>query len=579
MSDKVERNPYSTATRGLWRTFVIVGLFSAIVNILMLTGPMFMLQVYDRVLSSGSVATLQGLFLIVVGLYAFMALYDFLRARLLSRASYRLDQTVGAVAFAKWVRGGSDPGDKMTRPLSDLGVVRQFLGSPGVLGIFDLPWVPFYLAVVMFIHPWLGWLAIGGAGVVVVMALANQWTTRMHYARAMAMDGTESFFVEQARRNAEAVLPLGMLDRVKNRWSEMHTAGLAIGQVGGDRAEGFTASSKAFRMLLQSALLGLGGYLALQQEITPGMIIAGSIIAGRALAPLDQVIGNWRGIVRTREAHKRLKETLDNQKPANIAMRLPEPKGFVNLVNVYKYPPERLAGGEQPPILQQISFELEPGDALGVIGPSASGKSTLARLLIGSWRPDAGEVRLDGATLDQWQPEELGQFIGYLPQSLELLSGTIRDNICRFDPEAQDEDIIAAARIAGVHEMVLKLAEGYGTRIGYGTPQLSGGQVQRIGLARAVYGMPKLVVLDEPNSNLDASGDEALSQAIATMREAGSTVVVMAHRPSAIAAVTKVLVLKEGRVVHFGPKDEVLRKATRPTPVETPQRKGVVHAS
>lgn len=577
MSETRDRSPYAAATKPLWRTFVIVGIFSAIVNVLMLTGPMFMLQVYDRVLSSGSVATLQALFLIVVGLYAFMALYDFLRARLLSRASYRLDQALGAEAFSKWVRGGADPGDRMTRPLNDLTVVRQFLGSPGVLGIFDLPWVPFYLAVVMFIHPWLGWLAIGGAAVVIVIALLNQWSTRIHYARAMAMDGTESFFVEQARRNAEAVLPLGMLDRVQNRWADMHRTGLATGQVGGDRAEGFTASSKAFRLLLQSALLGLGGYLALKQEITPGMIIAGSIIAGRALAPLDQVIGNWRGIVRTREAHRRLKEAMDKPKPASVALRLPDPKGFVRLDNVYKYRDASPVTSEHPPILQQISFHLEPGDALGVIGPSASGKSTLARLLIGSWRPDAGEVRLDGATLDQWEAEDLGRFIGYLPQSLELLAGTIRDNICRFDPDASDEDIVKAARIAGVHEMVLKLTEGYGTQIGYGAPQLSGGQIQRIGLARAVYGMPKLVVLDEPNSNLDASGDEALSQAIGTMREAGSTVVVMAHRPSAIAAVTKVLVLKEGRVAHFGDKEEVLRKATRPTPVESPRRE-VGHA-
>ena len=567
MAGDAERKPYAAAIRRLWRTFVVVGLFSAIVNVLMLTGPMFMLQLYDRVLSSGSVATLQGLFVIVVVAYAFLAIYDFLRTRLLSRASYRLDQAVGQHAFSLWVRSGSDPKAKLSRPLSDLSVVRGFLASPAVLGIFDLPWVPFYLAVVFFIHPWLGWLAIAGAAVVVMLALANQFLTRKAYAKAMAMDGVESFFVEQARRNAEAVVPLGMLGRVRNRWAEMHASGLATGQVGGDRAEGFTASSKAFRLLLQSALLGLGGYLALQQEISAGMVVAGSIIAGRALAPLDQVIGQWRGIVRAREANRRLKETLGDIRPEAVAVSLPAPHGAVSVSNVTKFPPEDSAASEQPPILAQVSFKLEPGDALGVIGPSASGKSTLARILIGSWRPDTGEMRLDGATLDQWHPEELGRYIGYLPQSLELLAGTIRDNICRFDPEAEDEDIISAARIAGVHEMILKLPEGYGTRIGYGTIQLSGGQIQRIGLARAVYGMPKLVVLDEPNSNLDASGDEALSAAITTLREAGSTVVVMAHRPSAIAAVNKVLVLRDGRVAHFGDKDEVLRKATRPAPV------------
>jgi PrtD family type I secretion system ABC transporter len=561
------KNPLRLAIGQMRRTFIWVGLFSAGVNILMLTGPMFMLQVYDRVLASGSFATLQGLFIIVVVLYGFLGLYDFLRTRLLSRAGYRLDKTVGSHAFDLWVRSGADPRSKLARPLSDLSIVRGFLASPSMLGFFDLPWIPFYLAIVFFVHPWLGYLAIFGSLFVITLALINQFVTRKPYAQAMSMDGTESFFVEQSRRNADAIVPLGMLGPLQHRWQEMHAAGLATGQIGGDRGEGFAAISKAFRMLLQSSLLGLGGYLALKQEISPGMIVATSIIAGRALAPVDQVIGQWRNVVRAREAFRRLKETLDVNVDQIQKVQLPEPTGKLDLRGVTKFNMLDGQGAERPPILQQISFALEPGDALGVIGASASGKSTLARILVGAWMPDRGEVRLDGATYDQWDPNVLGRYIGYLPQSLELLAGTVKDNIARFDSDASDEAVIEAATIAGVHDMILQLPDGYATQIGYGTPPLSGGQVQRVGLARALYGMPKVVVLDEPNSNLDATGDEALARAISHLRQAGSTVVVMAHRPSAIEAVNKVMVLREGAIVEFGDKAEVLRKATRPAPV------------
>ncbi len=558
-------NSYDIALRRLKRSFWLVGLFSALVNILMLTGPMFMLQVYDRVLSSGSVPTLQGLFVIVVVLFAFLGLYDFLRTRLLSRAAYRLDQDVGAKAYDIWMRSGLRSGGLPSRPLNDLSVVRGFLPSPAMLGFFDTPWIPFYLFIVFLVHPWLGFLTLGGLGVVVAVALLNQLTTHKPYERAMAMDGAESFFVEQTRRNAESIVPQGMAGRLQSRWSETHRRGLATGQQGGDRAEGFTAGAKAFRMLLQSALLGLGGYLALQQEISAGMIVATSIIAGRALAPVDQVIGQWRAILRAREANRRLHATFAAEERASaLKAELPAPEGHLAVRGLTKFAPGTGAGGERPPILDQVSFQLEPGDAVGVIGPSASGKSTLARLLVGAWAPDAGEVRLDGATLEQWPETALGQHIGYLPQHLELLAGTIRDNIARFDPDADDADVIEAARIAGVHEMILQLPQGYMTELGYGLQPLSGGQMQRLGLARALYGRPRYVVLDEPNSNLDSSGDEALGRAILHLREQGTTVVVMAHRPSAIAAVNKVLVLHSGRVGEFGDKEEVLQQAVRP---------------
>lgn len=562
-------NFYKKALRGLKRSFISVGLFSAAVNILMLTGPMFMLQVYDRVLSSGSVATLQGLVIIMVFAYVFMGIYDFLRVRVLSRAAYKLDQKVGRAAYDIWVRSGMYQAGAAARPLSDLAVVRGFLTSPAILGFFDLPWVPFYLVIVFIVHPWLGFLAIGGTCVVIVLALSNQWLTQKHLAKAMQMDGSESFVVEQSRRNAEIILTLGMADPVANRWNDMHVDGLATGQKGGDRAEGFTAASKAFRMLLQSALLGLGGYLALQQEISAGMIVAASIIAGRALAPIDQVIGAWRNILRAREAHRRLKAVFDSVPAAKTPIALPAPEGHLQVISATKFPPASEHRTDRAPILDQVSFALEPGDALGVIGPSASGKSTLARVLVGAWPLEAGEVRIDGATLDQWDPSALGRHIGYLPQNLELLSGTIRDNIARFDPEAEDQDVIDAAKMAGVHDMILHLPDGYSTQLGFGLHPLSGGQLQRIGLARAVFRTPRYVVLDEPNANLDSSGDEALRNAISTLREAGSTVIVMAHRPSAIAAVNKVLVLHAGRVAQFGDKTEVLQKATRqPAPLE-----------
>ncbi|WP_299288280.1 type I secretion system permease/ATPase [uncultured Tateyamaria sp.] len=564
--------PYRNAWRRLRGTMVTVALFSACVNILMLTGPMFMLQVYDRVLSSGSVATLQGLFLIVVVLFMFLGLYDFLRTRALSRAALRLDQEVGQDTHDLWVRSALLPGGETSRPLNDLAVVRGFLPSPAMLGLFDTPWIPFYLGVVFLIHPWLGMLAIAGVGVVTVVALLNQLTTKDYHAQAMRMDGAESHFVDQSRRNAEAIVPLGMAGRITGRWSDMHREGLAVGQTGSDRAEGYAAFSKSFRLLLQSALLGLGGYLALQQEISAGMIVAASIIAGRALAPVDAVIGQWRSIVRMREAHKRLKALFDGQAAKRPTVDLPPPEGHLHVSGVTKFAPmaER---GERPPILDEVSFYLAPGDAVGVIGPSASGKSTLARILVGAWAPDVGTVRLDGATLDQWAETALGKHIGYLPQNLELLAGTIRDNIARFDPQADDGAVIEAAKIAGVHDMVLQLPDGYATRLSYENPPLSGGQLQRIGLARAIFGMPRYVVLDEPNSNLDASGDDALSQAIVTLREAGSTVIVMAHRPSAIHAVNKVLVLHAGRVAEFGEKDKILQTATRRrTPGDAPKQ-------
>jgi len=558
-----EITPYQKALRQLRRTFVVVGLFSAAINLLMLTGPLYMLQVYDRVLSSGSVATLQGLFVIVVVLYVFLGIYEFLRSRLLSRASYRLDDAVGQKAFGYHLQTGIEQTRAMHNPARDLGIVRGFLAGPAIRGLFDLPWMPLFLAVVFFIHPWLGWLTSAGAVIIIVAALLNQMSTRQPISTAMELDAVERNFLERCRRNAEAILALGMQQKIVQRWNELHHRSLAHSQQGGDRSEAYSAFSKAFRLLLQSMLLTLGAFLAIRQEISAGSIVATSIIAGRALSPVDQVIGQWRSIARARESQKNLRAAFETLPPEKKHIRLPDPKGLLNVRRVTKVTPAHLRTAERSKILDQVSFTLNPGDGLGVIGNSAAGKSSLARILVGAWQPDIGEVRLDGALLHQWHPDDLGRHIGYLPQMLEMLPGTIAENIARFEAKARDAEVIEAAKIAGVHEMILALPDGYSTQIGTVAQPLSGGQMQRLGLARAIFGIPRLIVLDEPNSNLDNSGDDALAKAISTLREKGCVVVVMAHRPSVINAVNKVLILDKGKVAHFDSREAIFNLAMR----------------
>lgn len=556
---------YTQALRGLRPAIGGVLAFSAVINVLMLTGSVYMLQVYDRVLSSGSVPTLLGLFAIVVVLYSFLGLYDFLRARLLSRAALTLDQQAGPAAFGAWMRAGladntgDSAGPRDAQPLRDLDTVRGFVSGPAVTALFDLPFVPLFLLVLFIIHPWLGWLTVAGAGVGGIIALCNRAVTQTAIRRAAALDGADRDFVDKSHRTAETTLAMGMQAAVTDRWRSLHDSALASGQTGSDPSEMLAAASRAFRMLLQSAMLTLGAYLVLRNEISGGMIIASSILSGRALAPVDQLIGQWRAIGRSMAAHRRLQAVFAATPAAPDWITLPDPTGAISVTRLTKLGPAR-PGIEPARILSDVGFALEPGDGLGVIGNSASGKSTLARLLVGAGRADAGEIRLDGATLDQWDPVRLGRSIGYLPQTLEMLPGTVRDTIARFDPEATDAAVIAAARLTGVHEMILNLPQGYATWLGLpGAAQpLSGGQMQRLGLARAVFGMPALVVLDEPNSNLDMAGDAALTRTIAALREAGSVVIVMAHRPSALAAVNKLLILEAGKVALFGDKETVL---------------------
>ena len=544
--------------------YAVVALLSCAVNLLMLTGPLFMLQVYDRVMTSQSVPTLVALLGLVIGLYVMMGVLDFLRVRTLSRLSHWLDSNLSPLAFRSWIVRSLASNNPGYRPIQDLATLRGFMGSPTILALFDLPWFPIYLGVVFFLHVQLGLLATLGAVIVIILAFLNEWLTAGSVGRASQADITESRFADQTHKGAESVLAMGMLGNATAAWSARRNEALFHLQKGAERSEMFAACSKSFRLLLQSTILALGGYLAIKQEISPGMIVAASIIAGRALAPIDQTIGGWRMIKRARLARARLKEYLSyDVETSNVGVKLPVPEGNIVVRNVVKNSFLKDPPADALYILSDINFELKPGDGLGVIGPSASGKSSLARLLVGLWMPDRGSVRIDGATFEQWDPDDIGAHIGYLPQDVELLSGSVAQNIARFDPEADHGDIVEAAQTAGVHEIILGLQDGYSTNVDVALSPLTGGQKQRIALARAIYRCPKLIVLDEPNSNLDADGDIALGQAIAKMRALGSVVVVMAHRPSAIASVDQVLMLNNGRVVEFGQKADVLRKVTR----------------
>ncbi|MEO6300145.1 MAG: type I secretion system permease/ATPase, partial [Paracoccaceae bacterium] len=574
-------DPYRRVWRSLRPGLAATGAISAVISVLMLTGSIYMLQVYDRVLASGSVPTLVGLFVIVTVLYGFLGFFDFLRTRMLSRLALRLDHVLGAQAFHRWL-GSAQPA---AQPLRELDAVRGFLSGPAMSGLFDLPWVPLYLAVLFMVHPWLGWLTIGGAGIVAVLAWAGHRMTQSQIARSLTDDAIARDFADRSQRNAEMIRAMGMVGSVGARWRQLQAAGLAAGQQAGNPAEVIGAASRAFRMLMQSAILTLGAYLVIQGQMSGGMIIASSILTGRALAPVDQVIGQWRGIGKALESHRRLAAFFAADDGLAPVVALPAPTGQISVSNLVKLAPQKgrktdaAQLTDRPRLLDGISFDLAPGDAMGVIGASASGKSTLARLLAGSWALDGGEIRLDGATRDQWDPAELGRHIGYLPQQVDLLPGTLRDNIARFDPEITDAQVMAAAIAAGVHDMILHLPDGYAARVGglgESTP-LSGGQVQRVGLARALCGQPALVILDEPNSNLDAAGEASLARAITGLREAGSTVIVMAHRPNVLLATNKLLILSEGRMVKFGDRDALAAGpnlhvvSSQPAPQAAPQ--------
>ncbi|MGB0496943.1 MAG: type I secretion system permease/ATPase [Rubricella sp.] len=547
--------------------FVAVGLFSVFANLLMLTGPLFMLQVYDRVLSSRAEETLIALFVLVVALYALMGVLDYARGHVLSRIGIRLQERLDGRVFESVLRRAVDPVTR-SRPataLADLEAVRRLFGSPALMAFFDLPWTPIFIAAIFIFHPSMGWLAVAGGILILIGAVVNQVVTRRANAAQAASAAAAETLAEALRRDAEAVQGLGMRDAGLARWRALRDGALDQALVATDRGGTISAFTKSFRFLLQSAMLALGAWLVLQQQLTPGAMIAASILLGRALAPVEQLVGQWPMVQRARGGWASLGELLETTPPVAGRTALPTPAARLDVAGLVVVPP-----GARVPVLRGATFRVEPGQAMGVIGPSASGKSSLARVLAGVWYPAAGSVRLDGAALDQYDDATRGRHVGYLPQDVALFDGTVAENIARMALEPDAEAVVAAARRAGAHEMILRLPEGYDTRISEQGSSLSGGQRQRIGLARAMYGDPAILVLDEPNANLDAEGTDALNAAIAATKAEGRSVIIMAHRPAAIAAVDTLMIVENGLVTALGPRDDVLRQKVRNHAALTP---------
>ncbi|MEQ1975838.1 type I secretion system permease/ATPase [Xenorhabdus sp. SGI240] len=549
------------------KVFWTIGLFTAFINLLMLVPSIYMLQVYDRVLPSSNEMTLLMLTLITLGMFAMMGGLEYIRSQVVIRIGSQFDmclnQRVYTASYESNLRNGSTDAGQM---LNDLATIRQFLTGNALFAFFDAPWFPVYLCVIFLFSPYLGLLALVGALILITLAVLNQWLSQAPLAEASHLSLRSANLASTNLRNAEVIEALGMLPALRHRWFGLHQRFLNFQRIASERSAAITALTKTIRMALQSLILGLGGWLAIEGHITPGMMIAGSILMGRALSPIEQLIQAWKSWSAARLSWQRLDKLLKAQPERKSGMSLPAPNGVLLLEKVSAMPPGKTRvlqssqNGSAPNnqyVLQDIHFALDAGDVLGVIGPSASGKSTLARLLVGIWPAQEGVVRLDDADIYQWNKDELGAFIGYLPQDIELFGGTIAENIARFN-DVEPEKVIEAAKKAGVHELVLNLERGYDTVIGAGGMGLSGGQKQRIGLARALYGNPSLIVLDEPNSNLDDVGEKALSHAIAQLREQGKTVVVITHRPSLLSQTSKILLLVQGKMKMFGPSRQVM---------------------
>jgi ATP-binding cassette subfamily C protein len=554
----------ATALGACRRAFLAIALFSGMSNLLMLSGALFMLEVYDRVLPSRSVPTLVALLILVAGLYAAQGVIDMIRSRILVRIGSSLDEAMSLRVYDAIVRlplriGAKGDG---VQPIRDLDAVRGFLSGLGPIAFFDLPWMPVYLAICFLFHTYIGLTALFGALILITLAVVTEVRTRHPTRSATQFAVARNTLLEASRRNAEAITAMGMTGRIAKRWGELNHNYVAASGRASDVGGGLGAMSKVLRLLLQSAILAVGAWLVINQQSTAGIIIAGSILGARALAPVDLAIANWRSFVGARQSWQRLSRLLGHLPPLEPPMPLKPPAHTLVVQNGAVCPP-----GQQKLVCQDVNFTLAAGKAIGVIGPTASGKSSLARMLVGVWTPMRGTVRLDGATLDQWSPELLGRHIGYVPQDVELFNGTVAQNISRFDDPPDPDAVIAAAHAAGVHELIINLPEGYETSVGDHGSALSAGQAQRIALARALYRDPFLVVLDEPNSNLDAEGDEALTRAILGLRARGAITVVIAHRPSAIAGVDYILIMAKGRQQQFGPKEEVLTRLAPPTAV------------
>ena len=565
LKPKAELSDLQKILRICRQSFAVAGFFSLFINLLMLAPSLYMLQVYDRVLASRSEFTLLMLTLLIAGALIVMGALDWVRSQILIRVGARLDSLINARLFsAMFDLGLRRPGAASAQPLSDLNNLRQFLTGNGLFAFFDVPWIPIYLAVLFLLHPWFGWFAIIAALILIALTVTTELATGKPLAAANAEAIAAAGYAQSNLRNVEVLEAMGMLPRIRQRWLERHARVMGLQALASDWAGALTATSKMMRMLLQSLILGLGALLAVEHVVSPGVMIAASILMGRALAPIDLLIGTWKGFVTARTAYQRLNDLLHAIPERPHYMSLPPPTGALTLEGVVVVPP-----GAQTPALRGISLNIEANEVIGVIGPSAAGKSTLARAILGVWPLYAGKVRLDGADIQNINRDELGPYLGYLPQDIELFDGTIAENIARFG-EVDPDQVVAAARKAGVHEMILQLPNAYNTRIGEAGSVLSGGQRQRVGLARALYGDPVLVVLDEPNSNLDDQGEAALAQAMADLKRVGGTVLIISHRISILGSVDKILVLREGQVQMFGPRDQILAQFIRPVATPAP---------
>lgn len=548
-----KKNEIEQALLGFKSTFWTIGTFSAITNLLMLVPSLYMLQVYDRVLASRNELTLAMLTVLMLGAYLLMVGLELVRSFVLVRVGARFDMQMNKRVYtAAFEQNLKQAGGNAGQALSDLTTLRQFLTGNALFAFFDAPWFPIYLIVIFFFEPALGWFALGGTMILVVLAYVNERVTKAPLTEANGMAIASTTMATNNLRNAEVIESMGMLPHLIQRWFKTHGRFLQLQAEASEKAAKVASATKFVQVSLQSLVLGFGALLVLENKMTPGMMIAASILVGRALAPVQQVIAVWKSWSSTRSAFERLSRLLEANPAREAGMELPKPNGAISVEAVTAGPP-----GAKAPVVKGLSFAINPGDVLGVIGPSGSGKSTLARLLVGVWPAMMGKVRLDGADIYQWNKGELGPHMGYLPQDIELFSGTIAENIARFG-DVDSEKVVLAAKRAGVHDMILHMPNGYDTKLGDGGAGLSGGQKQRIGLARAMYDDPAVIVLDEPNSNLDDVGEQALVQAVLDLRQRGKTIVLITHRTTVLGVTNKLLLMRDGGVQAFGPTKDVL---------------------
>ncbi|MBA1190722.1 type I secretion system permease/ATPase [Pseudomonas entomophila] len=551
---RIQENNLRAALRACKSSFLSVGFFSLFVNTLMLVPTFFMIQVSGRVVPSSSESTLLMLTLIMTILMITLGSLEWVRSRIMVRISNRLDvllsRDVYRASFRRALSSGG--GDATAQSLNDLTSLRQFFTGPGLFAFFDAPWFPIYTIVMFLFHPWFGWITLACGFILAVLAFVNHRVTGDALAEANKESVVSNIATTKTLRNAEVIESMGMLETLMNRWAKRQRKVLKLQSDASDKGGVVSSVSKTFRMWAQSIMLATGGYLVITHEINPGLLMAGSLLLGRALAPIDLMIGSWKGFVAAKVQYDRLDKVLEDQNAEPDRMKLPAPEGHIQVENLVLAPP-----GSKTPVLRNISFVAPAGSIVGIIGPSAAGKSTLVRGLMGIWPSQHGVVRLDGADISTWDKHDLGPYVGYLPQDIELFEGTISENIARFE-KVDPEKVVEAAQTAGVHEMILMQPDGYDTVIGSEGVNLSGGQRQRIGLARALYGKPRLIVLDEPNSNLDDVGEKALGVALQKIKESGATVFIVSHRPNILSRLDRVLVMSAGTISLYGERDKVI---------------------